>query len=179
MRSTVNRADTAARQAARSISSMRSIASTAASTLSTRNPVTPSSISSRIDPRLQAMTGVPQASASTTDRPNGSSKLIRWSSARADPRVSARALLHLINFDEPFGLSVVEALACGTPVIACNRGSMRELIDDGVTGFLVDGIDAAVAAIGRIGEIDRAACRAAVSARFTVDRMADRYLDLY
>ena len=99
--------------------------------------------------------------------------------ARAKTLGSARALLHLINFDEPFGLSVVEALACGTPVIACNRGSMRELIDDGVTGFLVDSLDAAVAAIGRIGEIDRAACRAAVSARFTVDRMADRYLDLY
>lgn len=92
---------------------------------------------------------------------------------------AARALLHLINFDEPFGLSVVEALACGTPVIACNRGSMSELIDDGVTGFLVDSLDAAVAAIDRIGEIDRAACRAAVSARFSVDIMADRYLALY
>ena len=92
---------------------------------------------------------------------------------------SARALLHLINFDEPFGLSVVEALACGTPVIACNRGSMPELIDDGVTGFLVDSVAAAVDAINRIGEIDRTACRAAVSARFTIDLMADRYLDLY
>ena len=92
---------------------------------------------------------------------------------------SARALLHLVNFDEPFGLSVVEALACGTPVIASSRGSMPELIDHGVTGFLVDSVDAAVEAIGRIGEIDRAACLAAVSARFTVDRMADRYLDLY
>ena len=92
---------------------------------------------------------------------------------------SARALLHLINFDEPFGLSVIEAMACGTPVIACNRGSMPELIEHGVTGFLVDSVDDAVDAIGRIGEIDRAACRAAVAARFTVDRMADRYLDLY
>jgi glycosyltransferase involved in cell wall biosynthesis len=92
---------------------------------------------------------------------------------------NARALLHLINFDEPFGLSVVEALACGTPVIANDRGSMRELIDHGVTGFLVDSMDAAVEAIGRIGEIDRAACRAAVGARFSVDRMADRYLALY
>ena len=99
--------------------------------------------------------------------------------ARTSALGSARALLHLINFDEPFGLSVVEALACGTPVIACNRGSMPELIDDGVTGFLVNNVDEAVNAIGRIGEIDRAACRAAVSARFTVDRMADRYLDLY
>jgi glycosyltransferase involved in cell wall biosynthesis len=73
----------------------------------------------------------------------------------------------------------VEALASGTPVIASNRGSMPELVDPGVTGFLVDSVDAAVDAIGRIGEIDRAACRAAVSERFSVDRMADRYLDLY
>jgi glycosyltransferase involved in cell wall biosynthesis len=99
--------------------------------------------------------------------------------ARAKALGSARALLHLINFDEPFGLSVVEALACGTPVIACNRGSMPELIDDGVTGFLVDSLDEAVDAIDRIGEIDRTACRAAVSARFTVDLMADKYLRLY
>jgi glycosyltransferase involved in cell wall biosynthesis len=76
-------------------------------------------------------------------------------------------------------LSVVEALACGTPVIAFNRGSMPELIDDGVTGFLVDSVDAAVDAINRVDEIDRAACRAAVSARFTVDIMVDRYLGLY
>ena len=75
--------------------------------------------------------------------------------------------------------SVVEALACGTPVIANDRGSMRELIDHGVTGFLVNSIDDAVDAIGRIGEIDRAACRAAVTAYFSVDRMADRYLELY
>ena len=75
-----------------SISPMRPIAATAASRFSTRNPVTPSSISSRIDPRLQAMIGVPQASASTTDKPNGSSKLIRWSSTRAEPRVFARAV---------------------------------------------------------------------------------------
>jgi len=99
--------------------------------------------------------------------------------ARTKTLGAARALLHLVNFDEPFGLSVVEALACGTPVIAANRGSMPELIDHGVTGFLVDSVDAAVEAIDRVGEIDRAACRAAVAARFTVDRMADRYLDLY
>jgi glycosyltransferase involved in cell wall biosynthesis len=99
--------------------------------------------------------------------------------ARTKTLGSARALLHLINFEEPFGLSVVEALACGTPVIASKRGSMPELIEHGVTGFLVDSIDEAVDAVGRIGEIDRAACRAAVATRFTVDRMADRYLDLY
>ena len=90
-----------------------------------------------------------------------------------------RAPLHLINFDEPFGQSVVEAFASGTSVITSNRGSMPELIDHGVTGFLVNSVDEAVEAIGRIGEINRAACRAAVSARFTVDRMADRYLELY
>lgn len=99
--------------------------------------------------------------------------------ARARMLGSARALLHLINFDEPFGLSVIEAMACGTPVIACNRGSMPELIEHGVTGFLVDDVDGAVDAVARIGELDRAACRAAVTARFTVDRMADRYLALY
>jgi glycosyltransferase involved in cell wall biosynthesis len=92
---------------------------------------------------------------------------------------AARALLHLINFAEPFGLSVVEAMACGTPVIATRRGSMPELIDHGVTGFLVDTVDEAIDAIARVGEIDRRACRAAVAERFSVDRMADRYLALY
>ena len=92
---------------------------------------------------------------------------------------SAHAMLHLIGFDEPFGLSVIEAMACGTPVIAYRRGSMPELIDDGVTGFLVDSFDEAVAAIERVGEIDRAACRRHVADNFTVDRMADRYLTLY
>jgi glycosyltransferase involved in cell wall biosynthesis len=92
---------------------------------------------------------------------------------------SAYAMLHLIGFEEPFGLSVVEAMACGTPVIAYRRGSMPELIDDGKTGFLVDSFEEAVDAIGRIGEIDRTACRQSVAERFTVDRMADRYLELY
>ena len=92
---------------------------------------------------------------------------------------SAHAMLHLIGFDEPFGLSVIEAMACGTPVIAYRRGSMPELIDDGVTGFLVDNFDEAVAAIDRVDQIDRAACRRRVADNFTVDRMAERYLTLY
>ena len=92
---------------------------------------------------------------------------------------SAYAMLHLIGFDEPFGLSVIEAMACGTPVIAYRRGSMPELIDDGVTGFLVESFDEAVSAIRRIDEIDRAVCRKHVAERFTVDRMADQYLALY
>lgn len=99
--------------------------------------------------------------------------------ARTDLLGGARALLHLIGFDEPFGLSVVEAMACGTPVIAYNRGSMPELIEDGVNGFLVDNLDQAIAAIDRIGEIDRAACRARVAERFSVEAMAERYHALY
>lgn len=92
---------------------------------------------------------------------------------------SARALLHLINFDEPFGLSVIEAMACGTPVIAVRRGSMPELIDDGSTGILVRSADEAVEAVARAGTIDRAACRRAVEARFSVEAMADAYIALY
>ncbi|MEO0032224.1 MAG: hypothetical protein RIS94_1982 [Pseudomonadota bacterium] len=91
----------------------------------------------------------------------------------------ARALLHLIDFDEPFGLSVVEAMACGTPVIATRRGSMPELIEHGVNGFLVDTPDQAVEAIARIGEIDRAACRRIAMERFSVERMTDEYIALY
>ncbi|MFV0622393.1 glycosyltransferase family 4 protein [Sphingomonas sp. ac-8] len=91
----------------------------------------------------------------------------------------ARALLHLIDFDEPFGLSVVEAMACGTPVIAYARGAMPELIEHGVTGFLVDDLDGAIEAVARIGEIDRAACRARVASHFSVERMAERYEALY
>ncbi|MET3726388.1 glycosyltransferase family 4 protein [Sphingomonas trueperi] len=92
---------------------------------------------------------------------------------------NARALLHLINFDEPFGLSVIEAMACGTPVIAVRRGSMPELIDDGETGLLVATADEAVAAVERVGSIDRAACRRAIEARFSVEAMADAYIALY
>jgi glycosyltransferase involved in cell wall biosynthesis len=98
---------------------------------------------------------------------------------RARTLGAARCLLHLINFDEPFGLSVIEAMACGTPVIARTRGSMAELIEHGITGFLVDSVDEAVAAIAQVGELDRTACRQAVMDRFTVDRMADAYLALY
>ncbi len=99
--------------------------------------------------------------------------------ARVRALGGARALLHLINFDEPFGLSVVEAMACGTQGIARRRGSLPELIEHGVTGFLVDSVEEAVAAIEWVGEIDRAACRRAVEARFSVERMADDYVALY
>ena len=91
----------------------------------------------------------------------------------------ARALLHLIDFEEPFGLSVIEAMTCGTPVIAYRRGSMPELIEDGVTGFLVNTFEEAVAAVSWVGEIDRRPCRAHAAERFSVERMADRYIALY
>lgn len=92
---------------------------------------------------------------------------------------SARVLLHLINFDEPFGLSVIEAMASGTPVIATRLGSMPELIQHGVNGFLVDSADEAIAVLDRIGELDRSAVRKSVAEKFSVDRMADQYLALY
>ncbi|TKK89642.1 glycosyltransferase family 4 protein [Herbidospora galbida] len=89
------------------------------------------------------------------------------------------ALLHPIDFDEPFGLSVVEAMACGTPVIAYRRGSMAEVVDEGVTGFLVDSLDEAVAAVARVETIDRAACRARAERRFSVHKMVSNYLRVY
>ena len=91
----------------------------------------------------------------------------------------AQVLLHLIGFDEPFGLSVIEAMACGTPVIAIRRGSMPELIEHGRTGFLVDSVGEAITALGQVESIDRGECRRAVEARFTVDAMADKYVALY
>lgn len=91
----------------------------------------------------------------------------------------ARALLHLIDFDEPFGFSVIEAMACGTPVIAFNRGSMPELIDDGATGMIVADVRGAVAAIGETPLLDRAAIRAVAVERFGVDRMVDQYVGVY
>jgi glycosyltransferase involved in cell wall biosynthesis len=91
----------------------------------------------------------------------------------------ACVLLHPIQFDEPFGLSVIEAMACGTPVIAFDRGSMPELIENSQNGFLVGSVDEAVEAVGRIKEIDRATCRRHVERHFTVDRMIDEYIQVY
>jgi glycosyltransferase involved in cell wall biosynthesis len=99
--------------------------------------------------------------------------------ARVQALGQAHALLHLINFAEPFGLSVIEAMACGTPVIAVNRGSMPELIEHGRTGFLVDDAAQAPAAIDRAGDLDRATIRAAAARRFSVQRMAQDYIALY
>ena len=101
------------------------------------------------------------------------------SDERSELLGGAHALLHLIGFDEPFGYSVVEAMACGTPVIAFRRGSMRELIEDGKTGFLVDDTADAAAAVGRSGALDRESIREQAVARFGVARMVDSYLDAY
>jgi mannose-6-phosphate isomerase-like protein (cupin superfamily) len=91
----------------------------------------------------------------------------------------AYALLHPINFAEPFGLSVVEAMACGTPVIAFRKGSMPEVVVDAQTGFLVDTIEEAAEAVARVPGLSRAACRKHVEDNFAADRMVDRYLDIY
>lgn len=98
---------------------------------------------------------------------------------RADTLGAAHALLHLIDFDEPFGYSVVEAMACGTPVIANNRGSMSELIEHGVTGYLVHDLDAAVAAVDAAGTLDRPKIRELTEGRFTIASMVDKYVDVY
>ena len=91
----------------------------------------------------------------------------------------AAALLFPIDWPEPFGLVMIEAMACGTPVIAWDNGSVREVVDDGVTGFIVDSIDAAVAAVDRLGELDRRLVRATFERRFSVATMASKYAELY
>jgi glycosyltransferase involved in cell wall biosynthesis len=91
----------------------------------------------------------------------------------------ARALLHLINFDEPFGFSVVEAMACGTPVIAFDRGSMRELIEDGTTGSIVADVASATQAATDISRLDRRTVRSEAVRRFSHGRMVEAYLSVY
>ena len=91
----------------------------------------------------------------------------------------AAALLFPIDWPEPFGLVMIEAMACGTPVIAFRSGSVPEVIDHGITGFVVSDEDEAVQAIGRLGELDRRRIRAQFEKRFTSRRMAEQYLNLY
>ncbi len=92
---------------------------------------------------------------------------------------NAYALLFPIDWPEPFGLVMIEAMACGTPVIAYSAGSVPEIIDDGVTGFLVSGIDEAVKAVDRVPSLSRKQCRQVFEERFSVTRQADDYLKLY
>lgn len=91
----------------------------------------------------------------------------------------AIALLHPISFDEPFGLSVVEAMCCGTPVIAFNRGAMPELVQHNINGFLVQNIAEAVSAIAGITNINRKNCRATVIEKFSKEKMTDDYINVY
>jgi glycosyltransferase involved in cell wall biosynthesis len=91
----------------------------------------------------------------------------------------AEAVLFPIGWPEPFGLVMIEAMACGTPVVAFRRGSVSEVMTDGTTGFVVDDVAGAVAALKRIHEIDRKACRTAFEQRFDAARMVRDYLDVY
>jgi glycosyltransferase involved in cell wall biosynthesis len=98
---------------------------------------------------------------------------------RSDVLGSAHALLHLIDFDEPFGFSVVEAMACGTPVIAYDRGSMAEIIDHKATGYLASNVEEASAAVDLVADLDRRAIRASTVERFSSEAMVDRYVAVY
>ncbi|MEJ7779425.1 MAG: glycosyltransferase family 4 protein [Daejeonella sp.] len=91
----------------------------------------------------------------------------------------ATALLHPINFDEPFGLSVAEAMYCGTPVIAFNRGSMPEVIKDGHSGYLVKNVDEAVTAVQKISSLKRIDCHHWAKGNFSSEKMVTDYIDLY
>jgi glycosyltransferase involved in cell wall biosynthesis len=92
---------------------------------------------------------------------------------------NAYALLFPIDWPEPFGLVMIEAMACGTPVIAYRCGSVPEIIDDGVTGFIVDDLAAAVEAVPKVRDLDRSLCRRRFEERFSATRMAQDYLTIY
>ena len=92
---------------------------------------------------------------------------------------NAHAMLFPIDWPEPFGLVMIEALACGTPVIAWKNGSVPEIIEDGVTGFVVDSVEDAAEAVGRIAWLERSSCRKAFEDRFDAGRMARDYVDVY
>lgn len=91
----------------------------------------------------------------------------------------AFALLHLVQFNEPFGLSLIEAMACGTPVVARKKGAIPEIVEEGRNGFLVETLEEACDALARIPSLDRSQCRKTVEERFHRDRMVDDYLRVY
>ncbi len=98
---------------------------------------------------------------------------------RNELMANARALLHPITWREPFGLVLIEAMACGCPVIAFNHGSIPEIIKTGVTGFVVEDLEGMVDAIDALPQIDRAACRTHALTNFSAEKMTDGYLSIY
>jgi glycosyltransferase involved in cell wall biosynthesis len=99
--------------------------------------------------------------------------------ARNELLSNALALVHMTTRPERFGLTTIEAMACGTPVLAARMGSMPEIVVDGVTGFLCDGVADAVEKVPRLASLDRLTCRSHVERDFSLERMIDRYLDAY
>ena len=91
----------------------------------------------------------------------------------------ARAFLMPILWEEPFGIVMAEAMACGTPVIGFSRGAVPEVVEHGVTGFVADDIEGLVAAVNQVGKIERAACRARVERLFSDEAVTDAYLAVY
>lgn len=174
--------------------------------LLTPKPVTPSYFAflGRIAPekrvdraiRIAEHCGVPLKIAAKVDRadreyydeqiapPIRASKLVEYigeisDAEKADFLSGAVVLLVPIDWPEPFGLVMIEALACGTPVIAYNRGSVPEIIEDGVTGFVVEDDAGAIGAVDRLGQLSRTRIRARFEERFTARRMAQDYLNVY
>jgi glycosyltransferase involved in cell wall biosynthesis len=92
---------------------------------------------------------------------------------------NALGFIYPIDWPEPFGLAMIEAMACGTPVLAYNCGSVPEVLDEGITGFGVNSLREAVAAVSRLSSLDRRKCRDAFERKFSVQRMADDYLTIY
>jgi glycosyltransferase involved in cell wall biosynthesis len=98
---------------------------------------------------------------------------------KQDLLANAYALLFPIDWPEPFGLVLIEAMACGTPVIAYPCGAVPEIVENGVNGFVVDNLDAAVRAVADAARLNRALCRSLFEERFSVTRMAENYLRIY
>ena len=92
---------------------------------------------------------------------------------------AARALLMPILWEEPFGIVMAEALACGTPVLGLDRGAVEEVVDDGVTGFVRPDVEGLIATVARLREINRNACRARAESLFSGDAMVEGYLNVY
>jgi glycosyltransferase involved in cell wall biosynthesis len=138
---------------------------------------TPLSIAAKVDP-------VDRAYFESTIEPLLDDPLVSYvgeigDDAKNDLIGNARALLMPIDWPEPFGLVMIEAMACGTPVIAYRNGSVPEIIKDGITGFIVENQEQAIAAATNIGRIDRRRCRQLFEERFAARVMATRYLDVY